>query len=104
MENQSFETFGILELFGHMIIAGKISEQTIGGQGFVRVDVPAIEGQKAYTKYYGAGAIYAITPTDEATAIAAANGLRAKPIETYKLNLQLPARSSHYDEDDDPDF
>lgn len=42
--SEKFEQFAVVELFGHQIIAGKVSEQVIGGQGFVRVDVPAIEG------------------------------------------------------------
>ncbi len=41
-----FEQFAIVELFGHQIIAGLVSEQVIGGQGFVRVDVPTI-GERA---------------------------------------------------------
>jgi hypothetical protein len=82
-----FEQHCIVELFGHNIIAGLVSEQTIGGQSFVRVDVPASETQKAFTKFFGAGAIYAMTPCDEATCQAAVEGLRTRPIETYKLNL-----------------
>lgn len=101
MSNQKFEAFAIVELFGHTVIAGKVSEQTIGGQGFVRVDVPAVGELEAYTKFYGAGAIYAITPTDEKTAKAAAQGLQAKPIATYKLNLpQLSAPADWKDMED----
>lgn len=83
-----FEQFAIVELFGHQIIAGKVSEQVIGGQGFVRVDVPAIDGQDGFTKFYGAGAIYAITPCDEPTMMAAVAGLEQKPIDVWKLNLR----------------
>ncbi len=96
--SEGFEQFAIVELFGHNIIAGKVSEQVIGGQGFVRVDVPAVDGREAFTKFYGAGAIYAITPTDEPTMTAAVQGLQQKPIETYKLNLpqlQVPVRESN---------
>jgi hypothetical protein len=92
---EPFETFAIVELFGHSVISGKVSEQAIGGASFVRVDVPAINGQEAYTKLYGSGAIYCITPTDEATALAAAQGLRQKPVDVWKLNLpqlQAPMR------------
>lgn len=89
-----FNQFAIVELFGHQIIAGQVTEQVIGGQGFVRVDVPAVDGREGFTKFYGAGAIYAITPTDEATMLAAVEGLDKKPVEVWKLNLpELPARS-----------
>ena len=91
MSNSVFETFAIVELFGHTIIAGKVTEQQIGGQSFIRVDVPGNDNQEAYTKFYGSGAIYAITPTDEATVLAAVEGLQPKPIDIWKLNLpQLP--------------
>jgi len=98
---QPFEEWAIVELFGHQIIAGKVSEQVIGGQGFVRVDVPEVNGQPGFTKFYGAGAIYAMTPTDEATALAAVQGLRKKPIELYQLNLpqlQAPSREPSWDD------
>lgn len=102
---QTFEEFAIVELFGHQVIAGKVSEQVIGGQGFVRVDVPAIEGVEAYTKFYGPGAIYALTPVDEASMLAAVQGLRQKPIDRWSLRLpQLPETGEPHDvelEEDD---
>ena len=96
--SEGFEQFAIVELFGHQVIAGKVSEQVIGGQGFVRVDVPVIEGQEAFTKFYGSGAIYAITPCDEMTMLRAAVGLRPKPIDPWKLGL--PSRALETDLDD----
>lgn len=98
---EKFEQFAVVELFGHQIIAGFVSEQVIGGQGFVRVDVPTVDEQVGFTKFYGAGAIYAITPCDSDTMLAAVKGLRRKPIDVWKLNLpQLPL-GSHRDDDDD---
>lgn len=99
---EAFEQFAIVELFGHQVIAGKVSEQVIGGQGFVRVDVPTTDTQEGFTKFYGAGAIYAITPCDEMTMHAAVEGLRRKPIDVWKLNLpQLSARADDDEADDD---
>jgi hypothetical protein len=102
---EAFEQFAIVELFGHNVIAGKVSEQVIGGQGFVRVDVPATQDQSGFTKFFGPGAIYAITPCDEGTMLSAVAGLRQKPIDVWKLNLpQLEAASrSEEDETNDPD-
>lgn len=98
---EKFEQFAIVELFGHQVIAGKVSEQVIGGQGFVRVDVPTVDGQDGFTKFYGAGAIYAISPCSEETMLAAVSGLRQKPIDVWKLHLQqLTAPASRDDEDD----
>lgn len=96
--SEKFEQFAIVELFGHQVIAGKVSEQVVGGQGFVRVDVPSIEGAEGFTKFYGAGAIYAITPCNEETMLAAVEGLRQKPIDVWKLHL--PQLSANDDGED----
>ena len=93
--------WGIVELFGHNIIAGEVGEQTICGESFIRVDVPEIDEQPGFTKYYGRGAIYAMTPCDELSARVAVEGLRAKPVEVWKLNLpQLNADNKDEDEND----
>ena len=110
--SEKFEQCAIVELFGHQIIAGKVTEQVIGGQGFVRVDVPSVDGQEGFTKFYGAGAIYALTPCDEPTMLGAVQGLRQKPIDVWKLHLpQLSAgkdddeeEDNWLDDDDGPDF
>ena len=99
--SETFDQFAVVELFGHQIIAGKVTEQVIGGQGFVRVDVPTIEDQEGFTKFYGAGAIYAITPCNEETMLAAVSGLRQKPIDVWKLHLQLAAPPRDEEDGDD---
>lgn len=104
--NEKFATWAIVELFGRQIIAGRVSEQLIAGQGFVRVDVPAIDGQEAYIKLFGPNAIYCITPTDEATACEAVADLRPKAIEVWKLNLprlSAPREANGHDLDDPDD-
>jgi len=92
-ENKSFEGHAILELFGHNVIAGYVSEESIGGASFVRVDVPPVDGCPGYTKFFGGAAIYAITPTDEETARIATERLRIRPVETWVVpspkNLKL---------------
>ena len=63
--NQSFSMYALVELFGHARIAGKVSEQVIAGNGFVRVDVPETSKRPAYTKFFGPSAIYSMTPVSE---------------------------------------
>jgi hypothetical protein len=106
-ETKSAEQWGVVELFGHQKIAGKISEETIGGCSFVRVDVPALperhvnhygsperQGPIAgYTKLFGQGAIYAITFVDEILATGTAAALRVMPIESYTLRDVVRAAS-----------
>lgn len=66
MEKERFETWAVVELFGHHQIAGFVSEASIGGCNFVRVDVPEAGPERpAYTKFYGEKAIYAIHPCTE---------------------------------------
>lgn len=82
------ETFwGLIELFGHNKIAGQISEETIGGQPFVRVDVPEVDDLTPYTKFFNGQAIYAITPTTEEIARAFVAFHRPRPVSTYELRL-----------------
>lgn len=96
-----FETAipAFVELFGHNQIAGMVSTHVIGGSALLRVDVPEVDANPGFTKFYGVSAIYAITPTDEATMLLAVKKLRAKPIETYRL--QLPETVRVVEDDDD---
>ena len=120
MSEQQFEQWAIVEIFGHQRIAGRVTEQTIGGCAFVRVDVPACDevsggpATQAFTKLYGQGAIYAITFVDEAAARMTARQLRVQPVDTWQLRraLQdLPAiggaaqrNLTDADGDDDPPY
>lgn len=99
-------TWAIVELMGRQVIAGEISEVTVAGAAMLRVDVPAIfeDGQKVlpeYTKFYGASALYGITPTDEASARHAVEHLRARPISTYEIPLRVLPQSRLINDDDD---
>ena len=80
---EKFETWAIVELFGHNKIAGKVSEQTIGGSSMVRVDVPDTEASPAFTRLLNVSAIYAINPVTEDVATAYAGRLQSKPIEVW---------------------
>ena len=65
MAEKTFETHALVELFGHARIAGHLSEETIAGQGFIRVDVPATQRSPEFTRYFGPSAIYSITPVTQ---------------------------------------
>lgn len=104
MTEKTFEGFAIVELFGHNVIAGHVSEQAIGGASFVRVDVPPVDGKNGYTKFFGGAAIYAITPTDEETVKIAADKIRNRPVSEWVVPTvyqQLPAPSPDDDEEVD---
>lgn len=113
--SEKFESWAIVELFGHVTMAGKVSEQTIAGAAMLRLDVPAVEDVAGgFTRFYGSSAIYSITPTDEATARRAVKILQARPITicgVVALERQIEARlagegegirlGGFFDEDED---
>ena len=39
---ETFEEWAVLELMGHRRLAGKVTEATIGGGAFLRIDIPLI--------------------------------------------------------------
>lgn len=99
-ETNGFKQHCIVELFGHQVIAGLVSEQQIGGTSFVRVDVPETKTRPAFTKFFGPGAIYAITPVDEATAMQAAEAGEA-PVQEWKFKTVNPSRQLKFGDEDE---
>jgi hypothetical protein len=89
-EAKTFDCWAIVEIMGHVTMAGRVTEQAIGGQSFIRIDVPEVGNQQAFTRFYGPGAIYSITPVDEETGRVAVANLRQEPITVYGLPRQLP--------------
>jgi len=102
MSETSFDNYCIVELFGHQKIAGRVTEQVIGGQSFVRVDVPQINGQPAFTRMFGSGAIYSITPVSEEIATQAASSIFVQPVTVYTAPASRQIETGD-DEDDDLD-
>lgn len=93
--SEKFECWGLVEVMGHSRYAGKISEQSIGGCNFVRVDIPAFEDRPEFTKLLGQSSIFAITPTTEQIARGMAQQFHSTPISVYDLpesfrQTQLP--------------
>jgi hypothetical protein len=96
-----FESWAIVELFGHQQTAGKVTEQTIGGQGFVRVDVPTVGTNQGFTRFFGPGAIYSIIPTEEKVVNAFLLRNFSSPINPWLLSLPSPQPDD--DDEDDPE-
>ena len=96
MSEENFHVWAIVEIFGHERLAGEVSEARIGGCAFVRVDVPAIGTQPAFTRLYGEKAIYSITPVEESLARRAAEGMQVRPVNVYLL----PSPQQNQEQDD----
>jgi hypothetical protein len=84
-EKSSFNEWALVELFGHQKIVGKVSEATLAGGAFLRVDVPAFNGEAAFTRFYGPGAIYSINPVTEDIARGLMAHYRNAPVHRFEL-------------------
>lgn len=91
---EKFETWAIVEVMGHNKFAGYVSEQTIAGKSFVRVDVPESGAVPAFSKMFGPDSIYCITPVSELVAKSLADGLRSKPLQEFDLPSDIRAAIS----------
>jgi hypothetical protein len=99
---ESFEVdqWGIVELMGHKVVAGKISKSEMLGKPMLRVDIPAVGNIPAFTQMYGEAAIYCVTFVSEDIARQTATATRAAPIIPYTSSAhQLTSN----DEEPDPD-
>lgn len=101
----NFDSWCLVELFGHAKIAGRCMEQNFAGNTWLRVDVPETDTKPGFTRFFGASAIYAINPIDEKTARFIANTLSLAPIEIWNIEKlmdkvkQLPAGELENDEE-----
>jgi hypothetical protein len=129
-EPRKLAIWAVVQIMGHQMVAGYVTEEPVAGTNMLRVDVPAVDEWPAHTKYFGGGAIYSIDPCTEEIAKQAAAGLAARygytpmPVHIPKLDEasrvirdarsarqpQLPAgRESSFEadfdtDDDDPTF
>jgi len=123
-----FEGWAILEIFGHQKYAGYVSTQTFGPAVMFRLDVPALEEREkiterpsysgmtyvpagstvkleavqGYTKLFGVGAIYCMSPCTKETALAAVESIQERPLMVIKL-AEKPARQLPGPVVEDPD-
>ncbi len=115
--------WGIVELMGHKVVAGRISKDEMLGKPMLRVDVPASGAFQEFTQFYGEAAIYCVTFTSEEVARRTAEQCKVNPISVYVPDLvtreellkakeeyqarldalrhQLPPGDPRLDEDDD---
>jgi hypothetical protein len=94
----TFDAWAIIEIMGHDRYAGRVTEEAIGGCAFVRVDVPGTPEQAAFSKLFGQGAIFSITPCTEQEALRAVERFQSRPLLVAGTTQQsLP----YYEEDNE---
>jgi hypothetical protein len=91
-----YEGWAIMELMGHRKLAGRVSEATIGGASFIRLDIPKEGGLDFATQFYAPAAVYCITPATEALARQYASNFQPRPVTRY----ELPTSSQELDSDE----
>lgn len=101
---QAFEAWALVEIFGHSRLAGKVTEQSVGGCNFVRVDVPEVEARgvkiPAFTQLLGEKSIFRLTLCTEETARKAAVAWQAAPFVAFEAPT-VPALTHRERWDDD---
>jgi hypothetical protein len=86
---ETFEHWSILELMGHVRLAGRVTEEERFGQKLGRIDIPGPDGTWT-TQYFGGSSIYRMTPTTEAIARSVAMRSQPAPVHSWELPQALP--------------
>lgn len=110
-KENGFNEWALVELFGHQKIVGKVTEATMAGGAFLRVDVPAFDKSSAFTRFYSPGSIYSINPVTEEIARGLMERYRNEPVSRFELpqleeksiahSFTSASESSRIDEGDD---
>lgn len=100
----------VIELMGHRKLAGLLSEATLAGGSFLRIDVclpddgQPTDGQERFedsdgaplrriaSQFYGPQSVYAITPTSRETCLAVARRNQPAPVARWELAEQAEPR------------
>jgi len=91
-EKSTFDEWALVELFGHQRIVGKVTEATIAGGAFIRVDVPNDDGTAVlFTRFFGPSAVYSMSPISREMALTLAKTQSAEPVKRYELPPALTA-------------
>jgi len=88
-ENEKFDLWCLVELFGHQKIAGRCTEQNVAGTNMLRVDVPPTQKNAPFTRFLSSGAIYAINPVSKEIAQDLANNLEVAPISVWEMKALI---------------
>lgn len=97
-ERPIYDGWAILELMGHVRLAGRVTEESHFGVALGRIDIPTTDGYT--TQYFGGSSIYRLTPTTEAIARSVALHNQPAPVRTWELPKPQAIESDLNDDDD----
>lgn len=101
------ETFGqwaIVELMGHVRIAGFVTEENRFGAVLGRIEIPNADGSTRNTQYFGGGSVYRLSPVTREIAISVAAAAGSAPVTAYEMRTLAPAPLVDEVHDADEDF
>ena len=96
MTTETFDQWAILELMGHVRIAGRVTEEEHFGAKLGRIDIP--NGDGFTTQYFTGGSIYRLTPTTEDIARGVALRNQPEPVHRWELPASVVAKAAGEDE------
>lgn len=98
--SESGEMWAVVELMGHVKMAGRITEEEHFGTKLGRIDIPSSNGEGYSTQWFSGGSIYRVTPVSEEVARAFAAISRPEPIHRWELALPAVGRNEGWGEDE----
>ena len=105
-EEVEFGEWAIVELFGHRRAAGYVTQAQFPA-GWVRLEIPEVNGHAAVTQLYNPSALYGLHPVGEAIARQAAESFRPQPVQRWELpaaEVEDPEPREIFEDDDDDGF
>ena len=98
MADATIEYWAIIELMGHVRMAGKVSEVERYGSKVGRIDIP--DGAGFRTQFFGGTSVYRETPCSEDVARAVASQSMPQPIHTWEMPRLMPPAGTPPDDAD----
>jgi len=95
-QQPQIRAWALVELFGHQRIVGHCTSEAFGNAVLLRIDVPDLlkDGQivrAGFTRYFGMGAIYSVTPITEERVRALLpmiDGTPSRPLSLHSYSVE----------------
>lgn len=92
------EAWAIVELMGHVRLAGRLTEEERFGSKMGRLDIPTADS--FVTQWFGGGSVYRITPVTEAVARDVAKRNTPSPVSPWDYPKTLIGHNTPERDDD----
>ncbi len=88
----AYEGFAIVELMGHVRMAGQVREVEQFGTKMLQLDVPGLDDcdVKPFTTFVAGASLYRVTPTTEEIAKGVVRAQRPRPVQPYDVDMGRP--------------